>query len=76
VDSASGEILTKIDLKSGAHNTIVGLSGTRAYLAGLKSPVLSVPGVKTQKVIGSIGPFSAAIRPFMVNATASARPSL
>jgi hypothetical protein len=67
VDSASGEIVTKIDLKSGAHNTIVGLSGTRAYLAGLKSPELSVLDVKSQQVVGRIGPFSAAIRPFTVN---------
>jgi DNA-binding beta-propeller fold protein YncE len=68
VDSASGEIIAKIEPKSGAHNTIVGLSGTRAYLAGLKSPVLTVVDVKTQKVSSGIGPFSAAVRPFTVNA--------
>jgi hypothetical protein len=68
VDAATGDIVAKIETKSGAHNTIVGLSGTRAYLAGLKSPVLTVIDVKTQKEIGGIGPFSAAIRPFTVNA--------
>src|SRR5262249_55317897 len=68
VDSATGEIVAKIEPKSGAHNTIVGLSGTRAYLAGLKAPVLSVVDVQTQKVVSGIGPFSAAIRPFTINA--------
>jgi DNA-binding beta-propeller fold protein YncE len=68
VDGVTGEIVTKIETKSGAHNTIVGLSGSRAYLAGLKSPLLSVLDVKTQKVTGGVGPFSAAIRPFTVNA--------
>src|SRR5262249_24651653 len=68
VDSASGEIISKIEPKSGAHNTIVGLSGTQAYLAGLKSPVLTVVDVKTQKGVSGIGPFSAAVRPFTVNA--------
>jgi len=68
VDSASGEVTAKIEPKSGAHNTIVGLGGKWAYLAGLKSPVLTVVDVKTQTVVKGIGPFSAAIRPFTVNA--------
>src|SRR5262249_52855521 len=67
-DSASGEVIAKIEPKSGAHNTIVGLGGMWAYLAGLKSPVLTVVDVKTQKIARGIGPFSAAIRPFTVNA--------
>src|SRR5262249_55250537 len=68
VEGATGEVVAKIETKSGAHNTIVGLDGTRAYLAGLKSPMLTVIDVQTQKSVESIGPFSAAIRPFTVNA--------
>ena len=68
VDSASGEVTAKIEPKSGAHNTIVGLGGEWAYLAGLKSPLLTVVDVKTQEVVKTIGPFSASIRPFTVNA--------
>jgi DNA-binding beta-propeller fold protein YncE len=68
VNSASGEVTAKIEPKSGAHNTIVGLGGKWAYLAGLKSPVLTVVDVKTQEVVKSVGPFSAPIRPFTVNA--------
>ena len=35
IDAASGDVLAKITPKSGAHNTICGLSGRYAYLAGL-----------------------------------------
>jgi DNA-binding beta-propeller fold protein YncE len=69
VDGATGEIVAKIETKSGAHNTVVGLSGKRAYLAGLKSPVLTLIDVRTQKSVDGVGPFSAAIRPFTINAS-------
>jgi DNA-binding beta-propeller fold protein YncE len=38
------------------------------YLAGLKSPLLSVADTKTHKVVKTVGPFSASVRPFTVNA--------
>src|SRR5436309_4006775 len=41
VEAASGNVLSVIETKSGAHNTIVSLDGSRAYLAGLRSPYLS-----------------------------------
>jgi DNA-binding beta-propeller fold protein YncE len=68
VDARNGDLLTRIETKSGAHNTICSLHGPRAYLAGLKSPWLTVIDTKTEQVIKKIGPFSAAIRPFTVNA--------
>jgi hypothetical protein len=68
VDARTGDLLTKIETKSGAHNTICSLSAPRAYLAGLKSPWLTVIDTKTQQFAQKIGPFSAAIRPFTVNA--------
>jgi DNA-binding beta-propeller fold protein YncE len=67
VDAVSGKVLSEIETKSGSHNTICGLDGKRAYLAGLKSPLLSVVDTETKKVIEKVGPFSAAIRPFTVN---------
>jgi DNA-binding beta-propeller fold protein YncE len=67
VDAASGKVITDIETKSGAHNTICGLDGTKAYLAGLKSPLLFVADTTTHKVIDKVGPFAAAIRPFTVN---------
>jgi DNA-binding beta-propeller fold protein YncE len=67
VEAATGKVLAAIETKSGAHNTICGLDGKRAYLAGLKSPFLFVADTKTHAVVGKVGPFAAAIRPFTVN---------
>jgi DNA-binding beta-propeller fold protein YncE len=67
VDGATGDVVAKIVPNSGAHNTIVGLDGSRAYLAGLRSPLLTVVDTKTQEVVRTVGPFSNVIRPFTVN---------
>src|SRR5690242_20192220 len=68
VDAATGDVVTQIELKSGSHNTVCSLDGTRAYLAGLHSPILRVVDTKTQKVVREVGPFAAEVRPFTVNA--------
>jgi DNA-binding beta-propeller fold protein YncE len=68
VDGATGKVVQTIETKSGAHNTVCGLDGQLMYLAGLKSPLLSVADTKTHKVIKTVGPFSAPVRPFTVNA--------
>lgn len=68
IDAATGEIVQEVVLKSGAHNTICSLDGTEAYLAGLKSPTLTVMDCKALKVAKTVGPFTSAIRPFTVNA--------
>jgi DNA-binding beta-propeller fold protein YncE len=67
VDGGTGDVIATIETKSGSHNTVVGLDGSRMYLAGLRSPLLTVADTKTHKVIGTVGPFAAAIRPFTVN---------
>src|SRR5262249_51494357 len=66
VDARTGDIVETITTKSGAHNTVVGLDGSRMYMAGLRSPFLDVADTKTNKVSQRIGPFSAAIPPFTV----------
>jgi DNA-binding beta-propeller fold protein YncE len=68
VDGATGDVITAIETKSGAHNTVVSLDGSRMYLAGLRSPMLTVADTRTHKVVQQVGPFAAAIRPFTVNA--------
>ena len=67
VDALSGEVLKKITLNSGSHNTIYSLDGRHAYLAGLKSPLLRVTGAPNHNVIKEAGPFGDMIRPFTVN---------
>ncbi len=68
VAGATGDIAKKIEPKSGAHNTVCSLDGARAYLAGLKSPILRVTDTKTHEIVQEVGPFSNVIRPFTVNA--------
>jgi sugar lactone lactonase YvrE len=68
VDGATGAVVAQVETGSGAHNTVCGPDGARAYLAGLRSPRLAVLDTKTRKVVRSVGPFGAAIRPFTVNA--------
>src|SRR5207237_979975 len=68
VDGATGDLVAKIETKSGSHNTVCSADGARAFLAGLRSPDLTVIDTKTQNVVGRVGPFGSAIRPFTVNA--------
>jgi hypothetical protein len=68
VDAADGEIRGKIEPNSGAHNTICGLDGRWAYLAGLRSRMLGIVDTKTAKIVRQTGPFDGPIRPFTVNA--------
>src|SRR5215470_11054556 len=67
VNALTGDVLKKITLNSGAHNTIYSLDGRHAYLAGLKSPLLRVAGTGTHDVVKEVGPFGDMIRPFTVN---------
>jgi len=67
VNAATGDVITKIQTNSGAHNTIASPDGTRVYLAGLHSPLLSVADTASQKVVQSVGPFANSIRPFTIN---------
>lgn len=67
VDAPSGDVIAKIVPKSRSHNTVYGLNGKEVYLAGLGSPLLTVAETATHKAARTVGPFSAAIRPFTVN---------
>jgi hypothetical protein len=67
VRAEDGEVVARITPNSGSHNTITGRNGQEAYLAGLKSPFLTIADASTFRVIRAVGPFSASIRPFTVN---------
>jgi DNA-binding beta-propeller fold protein YncE len=67
IDAATGNLVTSIETKSGAHNTVVSRDGSRMYLGGLKSPILFVADGKTHQILDRVGPFAGAIRPFTVN---------
>jgi DNA-binding beta-propeller fold protein YncE len=67
VNATSGDMIAKIETKSGSHNTIYSPDGARVYLAGLRSPLLSVADTTSHTVIKTVGPFSNFIRPFTIN---------
>jgi DNA-binding beta-propeller fold protein YncE len=67
VDAANGDVIARVEPKSGAHNTVFGLDGKEVYLAGLKSPHLTIADPSTNTTARTVGPFSAPIRPFTVN---------
>jgi hypothetical protein len=67
IDALTGDEQTRIVRNSGAHNTVCSLDGSRAYLAGLKSPFLSVVNTATRAVASEVGPFGNVIRPFTVD---------
>src|SRR5579864_1694359 len=67
LDALSGDVITKIVTNSSSHNTIYGLDGKRAYLAGLNSPLLTVADTSSHTALKTVGPFSASIRPFTVD---------
>lgn len=67
VDAATGDVKQKIVTHSGAHNTVFGLNGKEVYLAGLRSPYLTVVNAQKPAETRQVGPFSASIRPFTVN---------
>lgn len=71
VDGKTGDVIKTIVSNSGAHNTLYGADGSHVYLAGLRTPTLGVADARTHTVVKQVGPFSAPVRPFTVNADQS-----
>lgn len=67
INALDGSVIRKITLNSRAHNTVVSVDGQEAYMAGLASPFLAIADTHTHDLKRSVGPFSAAVRPFTVN---------
>ena len=67
VNAVTGDVIKTLEVPGRSHNTIYSEDGTRAYLAALSSPILSVADTKTHTVVKTVGPFSDAIRPFTIN---------
>src|SRR5688500_5654937 len=67
VDAVSGDVIKRLEPKSGAHNTVYGPDGKWVYLAGLKSPILSIANTKEHAITRRCGAFGNSVRPFTVN---------
>jgi len=68
VDAVKGDEVSRVWPRSGAHNTVYGRDGKHVYLAGLRSPLLGVAATDGHTLARTIGPFSAPVRPFTINA--------
>ncbi len=67
VDALTGDVIKKVTVKSGAHNTIYSPTGKRVYVAGLLSPMLNIAETTSHTLLKPVGPFSSVIRPFTIN---------
>jgi len=67
VDADTGNEITRLVLNSKSHNTVVGLDGKRAYLAGLGSPYLAEVSTDNHTVETTVGKFGNFVRPFTIN---------
>jgi len=67
LDGITGDEIARVTPDSGAHNTVYGRNGEEVYLAGLKSPLLTVAETKGHTAARTIGPFGGNVRPFTVN---------
>jgi len=68
VDAMTGEVIRKLMTGTGAHNTLALPSGRRVFMADLRSPTLLAADPATHEIVTRVGPFSAPIRPYTVNA--------
>ena len=67
IDAKTGNLKSEILIGKKAHNTVVAPNGKEVYLESLNSPDLTVISAKNSKILRTVGPFSAPIRPFTVN---------
>ena len=67
VKGEDGSNLATISPRSGAHNTLYGPTGRYVYLAGLRSPLLTLADPASRTSVGTVGPFAAPVRPFTVS---------
>jgi DNA-binding beta-propeller fold protein YncE len=68
VHAATGELRRVIGVTGWPRDTIYSRDGTHAYLAAWESPMLSVSDATSHEVVRTVGPFSAFLCPFTLNA--------
>jgi DNA-binding beta-propeller fold protein YncE len=67
IAARSGNVIGSINGGLSPHETVVGLSGKRAYLGGRNWPYLEVASTATDRVVERIGPLRSGVRPFTIN---------
>jgi DNA-binding beta-propeller fold protein YncE len=68
IAAATGELRATIGVTGWPRDTIFSRDGKYAYLAAWESPILSVSDTTSHEVVKAVGPFSAFLCPFTLNA--------
>jgi len=68
IHSATGELRASVSVTGWPRETMYSRGGTRVYLAAWDSPVLSISDPTSHEIVKTVGPFSASLCPFTVNA--------
>jgi DNA-binding beta-propeller fold protein YncE len=68
VDAATGELWASIGVTGWPRDTMYSHDGKHAYLAAWDSPLLSVSDAASHEIVRTVGPFSASLCPFTLNA--------
>ena len=68
IAAATGELRAAIGVTGWPRDTIYSRDGTHAYLSAWESPMLSVIDTTSHEVVKEVGPFSAFLCPFTLNA--------
>jgi DNA-binding beta-propeller fold protein YncE len=68
IHAATGELRAAISVTGWPRETMYSRDGSRAYLAAWESPMLSVSDAASHEVVKAVGPFSASLCAFTVNA--------
>ena len=68
VHAATGQLRATIGVTGWPRDTKYSSDGRRTYLAAWESPILSVSDTARHEVVKTVGPFSASLCPFTVNA--------
>jgi hypothetical protein len=68
IRAATGELRASVGVTGWPRETIYSRDGTRVYLAAWDSPMLSVSDAISHRLVKTVGPFSASLCPFTLNA--------
>jgi DNA-binding beta-propeller fold protein YncE len=68
VQAATGELRASVGVTGWPRDAMYSRDGTYAYLAAWDSPLLSVSDARRHEIVRTVGPFSASLCPFTLNA--------
>jgi DNA-binding beta-propeller fold protein YncE len=68
VQAATGELRASVSVTGWPRDTMYSRDGKHVYLAAWDSPLLSVSDATSHEIVRTVGPFSASLCPFTLNA--------